>query len=160
MLVLHVLAALLFLGPVTVAVSTFAPYALQAAAGNSGALSVAMMLHRISRLYGYMSVLVPVLGLGIMFTETSFFKDGKFHASMLLSVIAWVLLLVVIVPTQKKMLTSLGMSADDLDKGTAPAGATAVDVDTTTVTKQKKKLSMMGGIFSLLWVIVAVLMVI
>lgn len=52
MLILHVIAAILFLGPVTVATSTFQVRALEAHRGNETARGSATVLHKISNTYG------------------------------------------------------------------------------------------------------------
>lgn len=64
LLSLHVLAAVLAIGPVTVAASMF-PKALRHAHGNPGdreALATLRTLHRICRVYAGIGVAVPVLG--------------------------------------------------------------------------------------------------
>nr|WP_234039068.1 DUF2269 domain-containing protein [Corynebacterium pygosceleis] len=161
--ILHVLAAIVFLGPVTIAVSMFQGRARAAHDGDRAATGSAALLHRITKTYGFLSLLVPLLGLGLFFTDTAFLKDGRFHASILLSVIAWGILFFLIIPRQKVLMADLGVATDDDD----PAAALNVGKDTgagtsTTVdwTATTKKLSMFGGIFSLLWFIVAVLMMI
>ena len=155
-LILHVLAALLLLGPITVAVSTFHVRAFEAHEGNSDARGVAKVLHRITRTYGMVSLIVPMLGVGLLLSETSYLKEGRFHVSILLSVIAWALLFFVIVPRQKAMLSALGITAEDAEEGEE----TSPRAEIANWAKAKSQLSMFGGIFSALWVVVAVLMVI
>lgn len=146
--VLHVLAAVLFLGPVTVAVSTFHTRAYEAYKGNETAKGAAKNLLRISQTYGILSLLAPLFGFALMFTG-DYWSEGKYHASILLAVIAWALLFFIILPRQRTMAAALGIAEAD-DK--APA-----DLDWD---KSKSQLSMFGGIFSLLWVIVLILMLI
>ena len=160
--ILHVLAAIVFLGPVTIAVSMFQGRARAAHDGDKHAVGSAATLHRITKTYGFLSLLVPLLGLGLFFTDTVFLKDGRFHASILLSVIAWGILFFLIIPRQKVLMADLGIATDDDDPAAAlnvgtTADTTATAVDWATITK---KLSMFGGIFSLLWFIVAILMMI
>lgn len=147
--ILHVLAAVLFLGPVTVAVSTFHVRAYDAHKGNDAAKGIAKGLFRISQSYGLLSLLVPLLGLGLMFTG-DYWSQGKFHASITLSAIAWALLFFVILPRQRKMAAALGIGEAD-DK--TPA-------EDLNWAKAKSQLSMFGGIFNLLWVVVLILMLI
>ncbi|MCQ9352001.1 DUF2269 domain-containing protein [Corynebacterium sp. 153RC1] len=149
LILLHVIAAILFLGPVTVAVSTFHARAYEASQGSEQAKGAARNLLKITRTYGTLSLLVPLIGFGVMFTG-DYWSDGKFHASIALSVIAWALLLFVILPRQQKLAGALGiLEADEQE-------AKAYTVDNWD--KEKSQLSMFGGIFSLLWVIVAILM--
>ena len=69
----HVLAAIVFIGPVTMAVSLFPRYAGQALAEASPRLvgarpaaePVARLLHRINRVYSVLGLAVPVLGLAL-----------------------------------------------------------------------------------------------
>ncbi|WP_151530002.1 MULTISPECIES: DUF2269 domain-containing protein [Corynebacterium] len=150
MLALHVLSAVLFLGPVTVAVSTFHVQAAHAHNGNDKAKGSAALLYRISNTYGLLSLLVPLLGFGVMFSNLdAWIKEGLLHTSILLSVIAWAVLYFLILPRQKAMAAELGiLDADDM-----PENATVQDWD-----KAKSQLSMFGGIFSLLWIIIFALM--
>lgn len=151
LILLHVIAAVLFLGPVTVAVSTFHVRAYEAHTGNEQAKGAAKNLLKITQTYGMLSLLVPLIGFAIMFTG-DYWSDGKFHASIALSLVAWALLLFVIFPRQKKMGGALGiLEADE---------QAAQTFEIADWEKEKKQLSMFGGIFALLWVIVAVLMLI
>ena len=66
--IVHVLAAVLLLGPVTVAVSQFQVQALKAHEGDTAAGGAARVLYRITQTYGMLSLLVPLVGFAIMFT--------------------------------------------------------------------------------------------
>ncbi|MDO4631678.1 MAG: DUF2269 domain-containing protein [Corynebacterium sp.] len=148
MIVLHILAAVLFLGPVTVAVSTFQVQALKAHGGDYYAKGSMRVLYRITQTYGMLSLLVPALGFAIMFTG-DYWTDGRFHASILLSLIAWALLFFVIMPRQRTMMSALQLLPADEQSDTF------VIADWQ---KAKGQLSMFGGIFALLWVVTAILM--
>lgn len=146
LIAIHVIAAILLIGPVTVAVSSYQGQMLAAHNGEASALGSARTLHGITTNYGYISAIVPVVGIAVFLTDLSTYgKQGQFHASILLAIIAWALLFFLIIPRQKASLDALGSEQ---------AGA-ATEFD---FAKAKKQLSMYGGIFSLLWVIVAVLM--
>lgn len=147
---LHVLTALIFIGPVTFATSAFHVRATEAREGDSRAGGMAKLLYRVSTTYGMMSLLVPVLGVAVMFTDGNYWSRGNFHAAIALSVIAWAILIFLIIPRQKKMVGALGLLDPEELEGRDPqiedwAGA-------------KRQLSMFGGIFGLLWVIILVLM--
>lgn len=148
---LHVIAAILFLGPVTVASSSFHVRAHAANQGDAQAAGSAKTLYKITQTYGMLSLLVPLLGVAIMLVDWSTYKtQGQFHAAIALSVVTWALLLFVIFPRQKKMMGALGLlEADELAAKTYEVA----DWD-----KAKSQLSMFGGIWSLLWIIIAVLM--
>ena len=141
LIAIHVLAAVLLMGPVMITVSAYQGQMMKAKDGDTKALGAATTLHRLTSQYGPISAIVPA-GIAIFLTNLSVFgTQGRFHISILLSVIAWVLLIAVIIPRQKKTLEAL------------ESGSNAVDF-----TKAKKQLSMFGGIFNLLWIITALLM--
>ncbi|WP_413464488.1 DUF2269 domain-containing protein [Corynebacterium sp. 22KM0430] len=151
LLILHVLTAALFLGPVTVAVSSFQVHAVKAKNNDPQAAGMASLMHRITSSYGVLSLLVPLLGVAVMFTDPgTYWKNGIFHGALLLALIAWALLFFLIIPRQKKMMAALGLlEADEVPEG----GAHIANWE-----KAKGQLSMFGGIFSLLWVIILILM--
>ncbi|WP_156232624.1 DUF2269 domain-containing protein [Corynebacterium occultum] len=147
---LHVLTAILFLGPVTVATSSFHVRALEAHEGNTRSGSVAKLLHRITNTYGMLSMLVPILGVAIMFTNTDYWSMGNFHAAIGFSVVAWALLIFLIIPRQRQMVGVLGL----LD----PEEVEGRSFEVKDWKTAKSQLSMFGGIFALLWVIILLLM--
>lgn len=151
MIAIHAIAAILFLGPATVANSQFHVRAFDAHNGNTQAAGSAKTLFKISQSYGMLSLLVPLLGIAIMLLDWSFYKsEGQFHAAIALSVITWALLLFVIFPRQKKMMGALGLLEGD------ERAAKTYEIENWD--KAKSQLSMFGGIWALLWVIIAVLM--
>ncbi|AGT05151.1 putative membrane protein [Corynebacterium glutamicum MB001] len=151
MIAIHAIAAILFLGPATVANSQFHVRAYDAHNGNTQAAGSAKTLFKISQSYGMLSLLVPLLGIAIMLLDWSFYKsEGQFHAAIALSVITWALLLFVIFPRQKKMMGALDLLEDD------EQAAKTYEIENWD--KAKSQLSMFGGIWALLWVIIAVLM--
>ena len=142
LLSLHVLAAIVAIGPVTVAASmfpattrrTFAP-----AGPDTRNLAVLTNLHRICRVYAGLGLLVPVFGLATA-SSLGVLTDAWLIASMILTAGAAVVLAFVILPGQAAVLE--GAQSD-----TGPAGAAA-------------RLGMVTGVFDLLWAIVVVLMIV
>ncbi|WP_020671683.1 DUF2269 family protein [Amycolatopsis nigrescens] len=132
LLTLHVLAGLLFIGPVTVATSLFPRYV------RERNLAAALLLNRVSRVYALMSVTVPVFGLALAL-RTDVLTEAWLLASLVLTVVAAVVLGLLVVPGQKRLLAGLR--------------------DDTTDPKAVRMAAMPAGIFALLWVVVAVLMV-
>ena len=134
----HILAAVLFLGPFTVAASAFPRHARRAHDDNQahGAVREA---HRISRSYGTNSLAVPALGIALA-------ADGDWWTQTWLQVaialtIGWVVaFFAAVLPTQRRVLDSL----DD---------ACAVD-------EQLARLHLFAGIHALLWTATLALMVI
>lgn len=142
LIAIHVLAAVLLMGPVMITVSAYQGQMMKAKNGDAKALGAATTLHRLTSQYGPLSAIVPVAGIAVFLTNWSAFgSEGRFHISILLAVIAWVILIAVIIPRQKKTLAAL------------EGGDQVVDF-----AKEKKQLSMFGGIFNLLWIITALLM--
>lgn len=153
--ILHVLAAVLLIGPVTVATSMFAPQLRKVQSGDTTAVSALQLLARVTRTYGFLSALVPVLGLIALFTVDGAAQRVNFHIAGVVAVIAWVVLVILVIPTQRKALVAAGA----IEPGDAPADETeARKVATQDASKLPGRAAMFGGIFNLLWVIVFVLM--
>lgn len=152
LVIVHVVTAVLFLGPVTYAVSKFQGEALKAHAGDERAGATARLLHKVTTSYGVLSLLVPLIGVAVMFTDpATYWTDGRFHIAIALAVVAWAILIFVIIPKQKKMAGTLGFfGEDEID----PDEAFSVN----NWDKAKSQLSMFGGVFCLLWVLLAIIM--
>lgn len=150
-IILHILAAILFLGPVTVATSSFHVRAAEANNGDTEAAGAAKNLYKITQNYGVFSLLVPLLGVAVMFTDVGYyFQQYQFHAAIVLSLLAWAVLLFLIFPRQKTMMGALGfLEPDEL---------AAKSYEVTDWNKAKSQLSMFGGIWALLWVLTAITM--
>ena len=101
----HVLAAVLFLGPFTVAASAFPRHARRAH-DDAQAHGAAREAHRISRSYGTNSLAVPVLGVALA-------ADGNWWAQTWLQVaialtVGWVVVFfAAVLPTQRRVLDSI-----------------------------------------------------
>lgn len=145
LVIVHIIAAILFLGPVAVASSLYPAFALQATGGDQSALGSARILHRITNTYALLSLLVPLAGLGMFIFDSAYMKQGKFHAAILISVIAWAVLFFLVLPRQKALLS---LATDPAAHAAEPDKAPAL----------KKQLAMFSGIFNALWIIAAVLM--
>lgn len=151
LIILHIIAAVLFIGPLMVATSAFPAQIQEAKSGTATAKGAASVLYRITKAYGFLSALVPLLGLVVFLSDMETYgTQGKFHASILLAIIAWVILLVVILPRQRTALGALGM---------LPESEASPEEDKIASWSQvKKQLSMYAGIFNLIWIVVLVLM--
>jgi hypothetical protein len=103
LLSIHVLAAIIAIGPVAVAASMFPAVARR---GDERALA---LLHRICRVYALIGILVPVFGLATA-SSLGVLGDPWLIISIVLTVVAAVLLGLVILPRQKSRDTRrLGM---------------------------------------------------
>ncbi|MGW7224487.1 hypothetical protein [Streptomyces sp. NPDC054826] len=92
LLSLHVLAAIVAVGPVTVAASMFPPAARRAAPGGGAGASDAAratvtVLHRVCRVYARVGIAVPVLGLATALAM-GVLGDGWLIASIALTAAA------------------------------------------------------------------------
>ncbi|GLY97985.1 hypothetical protein [Actinoplanes sp. NBRC 103695] len=97
LLSLHVLAAIIAIGPVTVAASMFPAVARR---GDAPALR---LLHRICVVYATIGVAVPVFGLATA-SSLGVLGDAWLLTSIALTLVAAVLLGLVILPRQKSVL--------------------------------------------------------
>ncbi|MFJ1804674.1 MULTISPECIES: DUF2269 family protein [unclassified Streptomyces] len=145
LLAVHVLAAIVAIGPVTVAASMFPPAARRALAApdDARASETVRLLHRICQVYAAFGLAVPVFGfatagaMGVM-------GDPWLIASIVLTVLAAGVLLVLVLPRQEVLVEGAGMGA-----------GTGTGTRETTV-----QLAMFTGIFNLLWATVTVLMIV
>lgn len=103
LLSIHVLAAIIAIGPVTVAASMFPAVARR---GDEPALR---LLHRICRVYAMIGILVPVFGLATA-SSLGVLGDAWLLISIGLTIVAGGLLGLVILPRQARRETArLGM---------------------------------------------------
>ena len=140
LLSVHVVAGILFVGPVAVAASLFPRYAPVRGPADSPvpverSLDTARALHRITRVYGYLAVSVPVVGIVLAGVQGRM-TEVWIIVAMALTAIAEALLVLQITPRQQHAL-------DRPDDGS-----------------QLRRLGMFTGIFNLLWAVVVVLMII
>ena len=173
LLVLHVLAAIVAVGPVTVAASMFPPSARRALAepGDQRAAETLRLLHRICRVYAGLGIAVPVLGFATAISM-GVLNDAWLIVSMVLTGIAAAVLLALVLPRQEELLEAVEAAGGEVGTGTstgAGAGAstgtgTSTDTDTDTRTGASTgttvRLAMFTGIFNLLWATVTILMIV
>jgi len=130
LLAVHVLAAILLVGPVAVAASLFPRFAT--APSGEGGHDVASLLHRICRSYAAVGVVVPVFGIATA-TRLGVLTDAWLVVSVVLTAAAAAVLGLRILPAQRRLL-----------------GAT---------TEGARGLMTATGVFNLLWAVVVVLMI-
>ena len=133
LLVAHIAAAVVFIGPATFASSAFARFARPSTREVAGAL------HSATRAYGTASVIVGAVGLALA-GQRALFSQGWLMAAIGLFVVALALLLGVVVPAQERALAILQTGA-------------------AISTSLKTRLRLGAGFFALCWLIVLVLMV-
>lgn len=146
---IHVVAALLFLGPVTVAGSLFPRYARRALDElpvQNQSYVAARLLHRVTTGYAIAAVAIPVFGIGAA-SEEHVFGQAWLQAAIGLVVIAAILLGLVVLPGQRRVIA-------ELDRPDGDGAAAAVRAP-----RALTRLSMATGLFAVVWVAVAVLMV-
>ena len=137
LLAVHVIAAIVAVGPVTVASSLFPPSARKALAdpGDVGAAETVRLLHRICRVYAVVGVVVPVFGFATA-SNMGVLGDAWLVVSIALTALAALVLVALVLPRQSVF----------VDGGGDPAATV--------------RLAMFTGIFNLLWATVTVLMII
>ncbi|QUH02381.1 DUF2269 family protein [Saccharopolyspora erythraea] len=150
LLSIHVLAAIIAIGPVTVAASMFpaaARRALAATDAGSGS-AVVHTLHRVCRVYAVVGIVVPVFGLATA-SSLGVLGDAWLIVSMVLTAAAAAVLGLLVIPRQSAILTDLG----------TPAGSTTEAIAETR-RRALARLAMHTGIFNVLWAVVTVLMIV
>ena len=149
----HVLAAIIAIGPVTVAASMF-PTAVRRAREDgpvSPALASARLLHRICRVYSVVGLAVPVFGFATA-GSLGVLTDAWLITSIVLTAAAAGVLALLVLPGQERLLTDLA--------GTSTGTGTGTGTGTSTVRAATARLGMLTGVFNLLWAIVTVLMIV
>ncbi len=131
LLSVHVLAAILIVGPIAVAASLFPRFAREASEGDKRPA----LLHRICRGYAVAGVIVPVFGLATGL-QLGVLTDVWLLTSIVLTAIAAGILVFLILPRQQRLLTG-----PKDDRGTV-------------------RLAMFTGMFNLVWAVVVVLMIV
>jgi hypothetical protein len=147
LLSVHVVAAIVLIGPMTAAASLFPRYARAALGdlpGRRGPADVARALHRISWGYAVPALVVPVFGVATA-GRMGALDEAWLWVSMALTLAAAVLLTTVIVPGQGRVLAEL-----DGDDAMAQRGTLAVLPRLGTAT----------SLFALTWTAVVILMIV
>jgi len=177
---LHVLAAIIAIGPVTVAASMF-PAAARRAWGrpaDPGAASSLRLLHRVCRVYALVAVAVPVFGFATA-GSLHVTGDGWVIGSIALTALAALVLGLVVLPGQRGILATApalpaaaavpapaAPSVPSVPAAAGPATAVAGALPATTVASARPdprlaaRLAMATGVFNLLWAAVTVIMIV
>jgi hypothetical protein len=145
LLIVHLVAVVLAVGPVTVAASMFPPAARAAleppADPSAGPPSAVLpILQRICRVYSALGLFVPVFGLATA-------------ASLGVLTNAWILTSIALTVTAAGVLTLLVLPGQAAVVAGVEAGAG------TALRPEVARLGMLTGVFNLLWFAVLVLMV-
>ncbi|GAA1813274.1 DUF2269 family protein [Nesterenkonia flava] len=168
LLSIHVLGAILAIGPVAVAASMFPPAARRALADPADARAGATVriLHRITRVYAVIGILVPVFGVATA-VSMGILTQPWLLVSMTLTALAAAVLITQVIPAQKQVVEGLEQNTrhDDGDvEGAASKGAASA-TGATTMTRAlpdvslARRLGMTTGVFNLLWAVVVVMMI-
>jgi hypothetical protein len=153
LLSLHVIVAIVAVGPVTVAASVFPRTAREAAAapGDPAPRAALATLHRICRVYALLALLVPTLGLATA-GAMGVLGDTWLTTSIFLTGVAGFVLAGFVLPLQERILREL-----DAPAPAAPAAATPAPA---AIHATAARLAMTVGLFNLLWASVTVLMIV
>ncbi|MFF4724464.1 DUF2269 family protein [Streptomyces mirabilis] len=165
LLAVHVLAAIVAVGPVTVAASMFPPSARKALAepGDAQALSTVRVLHRICRLYATVGVAVPVFGFATA-KNMGVLGDTWLIVSIALTALAAVVLAALVLPRQTALMEGIeGMEGmeESIEEGVGGGGQGAAYAGASRVgPRDTARLAMFTGLFNLLWATVTILMIV
>jgi hypothetical protein len=150
LLILHVLAAVIAIGPVTAAGSMFPGAARKAAEapGSAQAIAPVRLLHRICRVYSIAGLAIPVFGFA---TASSLHVLGSpwLIVSIVLTGLAAFVLALLVLPAQATVLAGL-----------ADSKSSAVPAAARLKRAQTQRLAALTGIFNLLWATVTILMIV
>ncbi|MFI2617869.1 hypothetical protein [Streptomyces sp. NPDC018584] len=141
LLSVHVLVAILAVGSITVAASMFPRQALRAISGEGP--KVAALLHRVCRGYALAGIAVPVFGIATG-AQLGVLGDAWLIVSLVLTAGAAGLLALAILPGQRALL-ALAESPGGAEETARPVAV---------------RLTMLTGVFNLLWAVVVVLMIV
>ena len=158
LLSVHVVAAVVFVGSVTVAVSLFPRYARLALDGTTAATAIpgVQLLNRVTRVYAVLALAVPVFGIAVAAT-LDVLGDAWVQVSMALTLVAGVLLAGVVLPGQRRLIDAVTAAPSGAPDGAGPVGAPARIAEAAVVVR---RLAMVSGVFNLVWVTVVVLMIV
>jgi hypothetical protein len=137
LLSVHVVAGILFIGPIAVVTSLFPRYAPVTGSPDAGDrnVAVARVLNRITRVYGLLALVVPAIGL-VLAAVQGRLGEVWIVTAMILTAIAGGILAILVAPLQTEAL----VEPDD--------GA------------RLRHIGLATGLFNLLWVVVVVLMIV
>ncbi|WEV23774.1 hypothetical protein OYE22_00205 [Streptomyces sp. 71268] len=158
LLSVHVLAAILAIGPITVAASMFPRYVRSPAADGDGSddARTAALLHRVCRGYTVVGIAVPVFGVATG-AQLGVLTDAWLLTSIVLTAAAAALLLLAILPGQQRLLAQPAGAALGGHAGAdANPGAGVAEAARSAAAR----LAMVTGTFNLLWAVVVVLMIV
>ncbi|RKT84084.1 hypothetical protein SAMN05421805_11964 [Saccharopolyspora antimicrobica] len=136
LLSIHVIAAILAVGPIAVAASMFPRFARQAVDDQERSAAIAAVLHRICRGYAVFGIAVPVFGVATG-AQLGVLTDAWLLVSIALTAVAAAVLALAVLPAQRRL----------LDKPREMLGTVG-------------RLAMITGVFNVLWAIVVVLMIV
>ncbi|MFE2703537.1 hypothetical protein [Streptomyces mirabilis] len=162
LLAVHVLVAIVAVGPVTVAASMFPPSARKALAepGDAQALSTVRVLHRICRVYATVGVAVPVFGFATA-KNMGVLGDTWLIVSIALTALAAVVLAALVLPRQTALMGGMEGMEESIEEGVGGGGQGAAYAGASRVgPRDTARLAMFTGLFNLLWATVTILMIV
>ena len=139
LLSLHVLAAIVAIGPVTVAASMFPP-AVRKAGAEAAGVGTVRLLHRICRVYSGLGLAVPLFGFATA-AAMGVLGNAWLIASITMTTVAAGILIAFVLPRQDELLGQL-------------------DAEQPVERSSTAQLAMFTGVFNLRWATVTVLMIV
>lgn len=171
LLSLHVLAAIIAVGPVAVAASMFPRALRRAYAGADGAegaegadvpegVASVRVLHRVCRVYAAISIAVPVFGFATASNMHVLGSAWLITAICLTAVAAGVLVMWVLPGQQAAMEELAGAGAGGGGRGGDGGGGHGDGDISASPAKVAARLGAAAGIFNVLWATVTILMIV
>ena len=164
LLSLHVLAAIIAVGPVAVAASMF-PRALRRAQDGPDAVASLHVLHRVCRVYAGVAIAVPVFGFATA-SNMRVLGSAWLITAIALTAVAAAVLALWILPAQQAALGGLEQ-LEEPAVGEEPVvgkdsgiGEEPVAGKDSVIGRTAARLGAATGVFSLLWATVTVLMIV
>lgn len=168
LLSLHVLAAIIAVGPVAVAASMF-PRALrrakegaqEGAQVDSTAVAGLHLLHRVCRVYAGVGIAVPVFGFATA-SNMGVLGSAWLITAIGLTAVAAAVLAVWILPAQQAALAEVGAPEmpETPETPPGPNAGPATSPATGPASKTAARLAAATGVFNLLWATVTILMIV
>jgi hypothetical protein len=172
LLSIHVLAAIIAIGPVTVAASMFPAATRRVLADPTDQRAVAVLrnLHRICRVYAALGIVVPVFGLATG-NSLGVLTDAWLLTSIVLTAASAAVLGLLVLPGQERILrgaTAPVTTPSEVAPRESPIATAAADHRPGPAVPPGSpdgaipaaRLGMVTGVFNVLWAVVVVLMIV
>ncbi|MGH3787441.1 MAG: hypothetical protein ACRDRG_13020 [Pseudonocardiaceae bacterium] len=161
LLSVHVLTAIIFVGPVAVAVILFPRYARLALAARRDAARLRPtvgLLHRVTRVGSVHALSVPVFGLATA-SVLGVLGDGWVQGSIVLTLCAAGVMAVFVIPSQHVAMVAIRKRADG-EEPARPCSEHSRGVVSDQLWAWTARLTVATGSFTVIWAVIVILMIV